>query len=158
MCEIRRVAGGRWQVLFNCENGAKFDLVTGSLPKPLRESTCTGKEVNKVYFSARRHRFFSLRISLSRLSRRFSEFLSWHSQSVMTDHPCLRKSFLVSLSLSVLRNNFVVQKDRLDFGRVARLQSGCWCQKHPLINTTFLRRGKMMSGLPGRFFACNRNL
>ena len=61
-----------------------------------------------------------------------------------------------SWSRSTFRRSFIRQNRVLDFGNVASLQPGCWCQKQPCTNITFLRDLNTRSGRPGRDAACKR--
>jgi len=79
-----------------------------------------------------------------------------HSHTVSACQPAASSSCRFLLSRICVFSNFGTQYSRFDFGVCAILQPGCWCQKHPCMNTTFFRPFNTRSGLPGNSFPCNR--
>ena len=67
----------------------------------------------------------------------------------MQCHPIFASDTCTSLSLSLFRSIFLVQKATLVFGVRNSLQLSCPCQKQPFTNTHVLYFRKTTSGFPG---------
>lgn len=80
-----------------------------------------------------------------------------HSQTSIT-FQCRSRSLLMFLAsrlrlvVILWRQNSVLVPGTLPF------KQECPCQKHPFMNMMVLKRGNTISGLPGKYLACKRNL
>jgi hypothetical protein len=78
-----------------------------------------------------------------------------HSQITRTRQPARRSRSSFSVSRSTLRESFAAQNSLRVVGKVDFRHPLCWCQKQPWTKTTDLKRGKTMSGLPGKSSRCS---
>lgn len=81
---------------------------------------------------------------------------SAQSQTVTTFQPWLTSAAVQVASLDLFAPSFLTQKERRLLGIRKNLQSGCACQKHPLMKTAVRHLASTRSGLPGRSRRCSR--
>ena len=80
----------------------------------------------------------------------------WHCHNTRTSQPKRLSSARFFLSLLRFSWNFVVQNSLLVFGNDLPWRQLCLCQKQPLTKTTFRKRRKTRSGVPGNSLTCKR--
>jgi hypothetical protein len=83
---------------------------------------------------------------------------TWHSHTMNTRHPSLRKRDTFRRSLATFVENLSFQYCVLLFGVVAMAQPGCRCQKQPLTKMSALYLGSTTSGVPARSRRCREYL
>lgn len=81
----------------------------------------------------------------------------WHSHTISTRHPALRRAAAVRRSRATFASNLSDQKRIRDFGQYENLQPAWRCQKQPCTNMMVRYIGRTMSGEPGMSFRCTRN-
>lgn len=82
--------------------------------------------------------------------RNLVAFSSSHSHTTRTRQPNALSAAELRRSREALEVSLESQNPRRVFGTTAFAQFGCLCQKQPWTKIAVLKRGRTMSGLPGR--------